>query len=248
MIKQDYLRDKIKEQFQQEGNNIYRNNAEFITANIKDIDSKDIIPVNINSIEKGKFYFIFYDLSGKSSKMEKFNPLFVIDWFDMDGTRMLFGISINFIPINIRTILFNTICNGNLKVLEDNLKYDIENQYAFKDIGFNNIYKLLTSIGFEWSIRKFDMRLINKVYCVSTTILAEFITMSTASFTGVDDLKLIDIWKKKIVEQEERHKRIIKELLGDYKKMSSELNEKYMSLEDRNDNLQESLNIIKNNF
>jgi hypothetical protein len=92
------------------------------------------------------------------------------------------------------------------------------------------------------------MRLINKVYCVSTTILTEFITMSTASFTGVDDLKLIDIWKKKIVEQEERHKRIIKELLGDYKKMSSELNEKYMSLEDRNDNLQESLNIIKNNF
>ena len=58
MIKQDYLRDKIKEQFQQEGNNIYRNNAEFITDNIKDIDSKNIIPVNINSIEKGKFYLI----------------------------------------------------------------------------------------------------------------------------------------------------------------------------------------------
>jgi hypothetical protein len=246
-MKKDYFKDTVRAQFQAEGNNMYLTNSEFITDSINS-QSKDVLPITAGDLEKGKFYFIFYDLKGKSSKMEKFNPLFLIDWNDQDNTRYLYAVSINFIPVGIRTVFFNNLYNFNLGTLEDNNKKDIDKQYALENTNFANIYKLLYSIGFEWSIRKFDVRLINKIYTISTSILPKFITMSTARLTGVDDLKLIEIWNKKITEQEARQKKLIKEILGDYKKMSDELNNTFNSLQSQNDNLDQSLQLIQKLF
>ena len=248
-MKENYLKDKIKEQFVTEGNKMSVTNAKIITDNINDTTSENIQSTNLSSIEKGKFYFIFYNLQGKSSNMEKFNPLFVIDWIYQDSTRYLYGVSINFIPVSIRTIFFNSICNFNLDTLESNIKEkNIDKQKSFTNINFTNIYKLLYQIGFEWSIRKFDCKLINKVSEISMGILPEFITMSTVQMTGVDDGKLIDIWHKKIKEQEERHNKLIEELLGDYKKIEKELSSTYMTLDNKNSNLEKSLQMIKNIF
>jgi len=243
----DYLKDTIKKQFQEIGTNMYKVNAEYIINGLNG-NSEEIVPINLSSLEKGKFYFIIYDLSGKSSKMEQFNPLFIIDWNDQDSTRYIYGVSINFIPVSIRTVFFNSLCNFNIKILEKNQNIEINGQYAFENINFANIYKLLHSIGFEWSIRRFDAKLINKIYSISTNILPTYLTMSTASMTGVDDLKLIEIWNKKIKEQEERHIKLIKELLGDYKKMEKELSDAYSSIETKNNNLEKSLQLIKKIF
>ncbi len=246
-MKQDFFKDTIKEQFQLEGNQMYQTNAELITDGLNN-HSDDIVPINIGDLEKGKFYFMFCDLAGKSSRMEKFNPVFVIDWADKNDTRMLYAVSINFIPVSIRTVFFNSLCNFNLPALEKNLKKKTEDQYKFENIDFANIYKLLYAIGFEWSIREFDFKLINKVFAISTNILPKFITMSTARLTGVDDLKLIEIWQKKIKEQEQRHNRLIKEILGDYKTMEKEIKTAYTSLDTKNDNLQKSLQLIQKIF
>lgn len=247
-MKTDYFKDTIREQHKLEGGNLYRTNYEYVTNNINDSRSNVIVPVNLSSIEKGKFYFMLYDLQGKSSKMEKFNPLFVIDWNDENNTRYLYAVSINFIPVSIRTVFFNSLCNFNLDTIEDNKKLTVEKQESFDNINFATIYKLLYSIGFEWSIRKFDCKLINKIYGVSTEILPIYITMSTAQMTGVDDGKIIDIWHKKIQEQEQRHNRMIKELVGDYEKMNKELTNAYKSVDVRNDNLEKSLQLMKGMF
>lgn len=247
-MKQDYLKDKIKTQYKLEGTNMYTTNAEFIRDEISNINSKVIQKENVNKLERGKFYFIVYDLNGKSSKMEKFNPLFVLDWFDRNNTRMLYAVSVNFLPVAIRTVFFNNITNFNLDILEKNENYDLKNERPFNNINFLNIYNLLKTIGFEWAIRQFDMRLINDINVISTNILTEFITMSTVQFTGVDDLKLLDIWKKKITQQEEREKKIISQILNDYETMEKELNIKQSTLTERNNNIQKSLDIIKKNF
>lgn len=247
-MKNDYLKDTIKIQHQEVGGNMYKDNTDFITKNINDPRSKDIVPVSLASVEKGKFYFMFYDLSGKSSGMEKFNPLFIIDWNDQDGTRYLYGVSINFIPVSIRTVFFNSLCNFNLDIIEKNIEKPIDKQIAFGNINFANIYKLLYAIGFEWSIRKFDCKLINKVCEISNQILPTFLTMSTAQLTGVDDGKLIEIWNKKITEQESRQTKLIQELMGDYKAMENELTKAYQTVDKKNDNLEKSLFLIKNIF
>jgi DNA-binding ferritin-like protein len=248
MIIKDYFIDKIKKQYKDVGNKMYMINAKIITDNINDSNSDKIVQTNLTNIEKGKFYFMFYDLSGKTSKMEKFNPLFVIDWFDIKGTRMLYAVSINFMPVAIRTIFFNSIINFNLSIMNENENVKINNETSFKNINFSNIYKLLKNIGFEWCIREFDMKLINNVNLISTKILPEFISMSTAQLTGVDDSKLLEIWQKKLSKQDERERKMIADLLNDFKTIEQELNKTKLTLSEKNDNLQTSLNIIKKKF
>jgi hypothetical protein len=246
-MEKDYLKDTIKEQFKLEGSAMYKTNAAYMTDGLKG-GSPEIVPINMVNIEKGKFYFVFYDLAGKSTKMEKFNPLLIIDWNDQDSTRYIYGVSINFIPVSIRTVFFNSLCNFNTKILEYNTELETEKQYPLENIDFANIYKLLYSIGFEWSIRKFDAKLVNKIYSISTNILPIFLTMSTAQLTGVDDGKLLDIWKKKINEQETRHNKLLKEILGDYKNMEREITDAYKSVGEKNANLEKSLQLIKKLF
>lgn len=244
----DFFIDSIESQFKQEGNSMYKNNEEYIKEHLNSSNNEIIAPVNITSIEKGKFYFMFYHLDGKISNWEKFNPLLVVDWFDLDNTRYLYGISLNFIPMNIKVIFFNEIFNGNLKVIENNLLKNITNQESLKGIDFVNTYKMLSNIGFEWAIRRFDIKYINNVYNINFGSLKEFITMSTIGFTGVDDMKLIEIWKSKIFKQQERHERIIKELLNDYKEMSKDIKKTYNNLQDKNNALEDALNIINTQF
>lgn len=243
----DFLKDKIKKQFDANGSNMYGMNTEVITDGLNK-GTDDIVPVNLSQLEKGKFYFVFYDLSGKSSKMEQFNPIFLIDWNDQDSTRYIYGVSINFIPVSIRTVFFNSLCNFNIDIMENNTEVKMDKQSAFANIDFANIYKLLYAIGFEWSIRKFDCKLVNNVFEISSNILPTFITMSTAQLTGVDDGKLIEIWRKKINEQEIRHNMMIKEILGDYKSMEKELKAAYVSVDTKNTNLEKSLQLIQKLF
>lgn len=247
-MKTDFFIKGVKEKHKEYGTGLYLKSMEFFKEEINNSNSLVVKQVRPNDLLRGRFYFMFYDLSGKSSKMEKFNPILLVDWIDRQGTRKLYGLSINFIPVAIRTMFFNNVLNYNLSVIEKNTTRKMENQLPLDAINFANIYKLLGAIGFEWAIREFDIKLVNRIYQVSTDILTEFLTMSTASFTGVDDAKLVDIWRKKIMEQEVRHKKIIAELLNDYGKMSKELNTTYQSLDKRNENLQESLALINKLF
>ena len=244
-MEKDFLKNNIRQQYLEVGSNLYNINNEFIMKEINDNDSFNIVPINLTDIIRGKFYFIFYDIQGKSSNMEKFNPVFIIDWLDDNNTRILYGVSTNFLPVSIATIFFNNIMNHNLDTLEHDKNKNTNLQSPIQNINFANIYKLLYSIGFEWAIRKFDCKKINNVREINMNILSQFITMSTHKMTGVDDGKLIEIWQSKIKQQEERHKKIIKDLLGDYNKIATELNSQIITLSKQEQNLEESYKMMK---
>ena len=247
-LKNNYFIDGVKSQFSTYGSSLYSKNGDFIIKEINDQRSDKVVEVSLSSMESGKLYFLMYDLSGKSSNMEKFSPILMLDILTKDNRKKLFGLSLNFIPVATRTLLFNTIANYNLDVLSKNKDVKIDKEYPMNKINFPNIYNMLKDIGFEWAIREFELTYINKIYNISTNIMVEFVSMSTAKITKVDDGKLIEIWQKKLLTQGEREKKLIQGLLGDYNKMAQEFDNKFSSLEERNANLQSSINTINRIF
>lgn len=243
-MQRDFFKNIVAAQYQELGNSMYLKNSDSVMSWIRDNDKSKVLPINLSKIEKGKFYFVMYDISGKSSKMEQYNPLFVIDWTTIDNKKYLFGININFIPVAIRVVIFNQIFNSDLKKFDD-VNDNIDKQDPIIGMSFGKVYKLLKSIGFEWAIRKFDACKLNKSYAIDMNSVKEFITMSTARITGVDDGKLLEIWKSKIVKQEQREVELIKELLGDYKEMEKELNKSIQTITEKEEMLYKSAEFLK---
>lgn len=244
-MKLNFLKTLVHEQFSKEGNNMYYNNTDKILHYLNNKVHDKVEPINLNNIEKGKFYFMFYDLQGKSSKLEKFNTILAIDWVDMDKTRYLYGVSINFIPVAIRIVFFNFLFNQRIKTFDKIEGVMPSNQNPITGLSLGAMYKALKTVGFEWSIRKFDVRLMNNAYCLDWNIIHEFLSMSTSKLTGVDDNKLMEIWKSKLDKQEKREQEFISKLLGDYKNMEKEFEISFQSLYESEDNLAKSLNFFK---
>ena len=243
-MKPDFFKDIVNAQFQAEGNKMYQNNSELVLGYFRDKDSTKFELSNFSDVQQGKMYFILYDLDGKSSKMEKYNPLFVVDFGFFDNTKWIFALNINFIPVAIRVIVFNQIFNASLDMFDDIDKSPIK-QEPVDNITFGVVYKMLKSLGFEWAIRKFDYKKVNQIYSIDLNIAYRFVTMSTAKLTGVDDGKLIDIWKKKLATRKEREKKMIGEILGDYKKMQEELKKNSLSLSEKENELYKSVQFLK---
>lgn len=241
----NWFKNKIGMDWQTYKSSLYQKNSDFISAELQNGQSQIVSLINPTSIVKGGMYFVFYDLQGKTSNLEKWNPILAIDWYDDGTTRQLIGLSCNFIPVAIRAIIFNSICGPNQKLFQSNQDVQTTKQEQISGISFGKISKLLSTVGFEWALRKFDIRKINKCWQINTNNWTEFVMMSTARFTGVDDGKLIEIWQKKISEQEQRQKEVLLEILGDYNKMESELNQRYQSVMEQEDNFLKSLAQMK---
>ncbi len=243
-MQNDFFKSLVQSQFNDLGNTMYGKNSEDFLTWFREKEYDKVMPINPASIDRGKLYFILYDLAGKSSKMEKYNPTFVIDWATIDRKRYLFVVNFNFIPIAVRVMVFNTIFNTDLKKFDD-LDPSPDKQEAISGITFGKVYKLLKSVGFEWAIRKFEAAKLNKTYVINFDKAKEFITMSTARLTGVDDAKLLEIWKKKITQQDAREAKLIKELLGDYKSMEKELGKSMTDITAQEETLYQSLEFLR---
>ena len=243
---QNWFKNNIQLDWQTYKSSLYSRNSDLISDELQK-GSQSLItePINSTSIEKGMMYFIFYDLQGKTSNLEKWNPILAVDWYDDGQTRQLIGLSANFIPVAVRAILFNSLCGPNTKIFQMNQELPTSKQSGIDNITFGKIHMLLKSIGFEWALRKFDIRKINKCWQINTNNWTHFVMMLTSRFTGVDDAKLIQIWQKKIAEQDQREQELLLQMLGDYKKMESKLNKSYNTVLESEDNLLKSLAQMK---
>lgn len=243
-MQRDFFKNLVQLQFNELGSSMYGHNSEMFLGWLRDGDHDKLKPISQGELERGRLCFILYDLQGKSSKMEKYNPLFIIDWANIDNRRYLFAVNCNFMPVAVRVMVFNVIFNSDPGVLTD-LDPDPSRQEPVSGMTFGKVYKLLKSVGFEWAIRKFEAVRINESYLVNFDNAKEFITMSTAKLTGVDDGKLLEIWKKKIKDQSKRENQLIKELLGDYKSMEKELGKSIESVTEQEETLYKSLDFLR---
>ena len=203
---------------------------------------RDVYPVKPLDLQVGKFYFFFYDLAGKTSKMEQYSPILLVDWKKVKTKIILYGLCFNFIPSNIRILYFDKLLDKFQTTVQDNIKVDdIFKEDALTGLNFANIYKSLLSTGFEYSIREFDFTKIDKAYVVATQYLPNFLIFDTQPFTGVDEGKLVEIWQAKIRQQEERHKEIMKRLQTNYDDMAKLFEAELQTIEQNNQNLEKSI-------
>ena len=81
----------------------FKNNSLFFYDKYQK-SAKDVESVNITDIYPGGFYFFHYR---DDSNWMKFSPVFVVDFKKFNDQIVLFALNFNFLPIEIRTMIFD---------------------------------------------------------------------------------------------------------------------------------------------
>ena len=241
------LLDNLELLYRTEGEKLSNNSSKWMIDKLQS-PSDGVSVVNLSDMLAGKFYFLLYNLQGKSSKLEQYAPILLTDWKQLEHTKIVFGLSINFIPMKLRIRLFDKMFDGQenlLKSKDDKTKAGMQEQ-PMNGISYENVYQMLSAIGFEYSIREFDLRLVNKVYEISFTQLERFLTMNSQVFTNVDEGKLAQIWKAKLKTRDERHQNLMKDTMNNWKDIDKVLEKSMQDFKTTRENLNKSIEDLNN--
>jgi len=207
--------------------------TEWLFKNINKPTNK-FMRISPDQLTIGKFYFARYDLRkiNKSSKMEQFIPFLMVDYKPSIDSKVVFVLNLNFLPLNTKEVFFSNFLDKYTNIFEENfLKKTSLLELPLSNITYKNIYSQLLKYGFEYSIRELRVELFDEIYSVSTDNLDKLISVNTQILTGVDELKLQEIWITKL-KNESYNDRIqdILEIKNNYEKIVNELVEKFKFL------------------
>lgn len=174
-------------------------------------DGKMVEPTNISSIYNGGLYFIYYL---DDSNWMKYSMVLCADIRDQ---RIMFGVNMNFLPLEIRLDLFD----GLVMDLEDNNKQSNGNT-PFNFVTFESVYKKLIRLGFEYALVEYDVSRIGRIYNIGYDQLP-FWLYSQYPKNKYDPIKLYSIWEAKLKNRPERHKELIGKLVSDFYNVTDEL-------------------------
>jgi len=224
---------------------VAENSTDWLLTRLKNPDEgfKTVRPKNMYV---GKFYFMMYDMQGKSSKMEQYSPILLVDFRKVATKKILYGISINFLPQNIRLLFFDEFLKPFENVFEP---IDSEEKKGGPEkplpISFQIAFEALDKIGFQYVIREFDADKINKVYEVKMSMLPRFMTVNTTVLTEVDEQKMAEIWLSKLKNREEAVQKRISELITDYKEITKTFDKEFKSYEREFEKIEKSKKNLK---
>jgi hypothetical protein len=174
--------------------------------------TKEFNAMPVSKMSNGGFYFLHYQ---DESNWMKYSPIFLADYRKMSGKVIAFGVNFNFIPLEVRVLLFDKYITE--KDFEDNnyLKVDLQ-----------GIYDELRRLGFEYALNEYDVSRIKVVHKVSLDILPRFLYHQHPK-NKYDPMKLMQIWEAKLAKREQRHREMTLSLLSDFYDVNSEISEKY---------------------
>lgn len=239
------LLDRIKILKDTEGSKVSENSTEWLLKRLQNPD-KGFKAVSTKNMYVGKFYFLLYDLQGNSSKMEQYSPILLIDYRKVNTKILLYGLSINFIPQNIRLLFFDQFLDSFSNVfLPIDSKEKVGSSEKPLPINFATVFEPLDKIGFQYSIRELDASLINKSYEVSMQMLPRYLTVNTTILTGVDEQKMADIWYSKLKKREESLQKRISELITDYTEISKTFQKEFRSYKSEFDKISKAKDNLK---
>lgn len=197
--------------------NIFETSTDWLRDSLAKPSLEEFLPVNRSGIRLGRFYFIMYDLAGKSTKLEKLVPCFTVDFRQYPTWNSLYVVNTNFLPYEFRNRLFdNMLRRYDTRLYDDFDKPKVADQltYEFK---YKDFYEELKRFGFEWSLRELVTSKIDKAYEIHTARYAEILNINSTKLTGIDEKAIEKIWKAKIRKQAIREQELLKELSGDIK-------------------------------
>lgn len=195
---------------------------------------KDFIQIGLDKLYLGKFYFMQYDLKklNKSTKLEQFVPMMVVDYKPAIDTKVMWVLNMNFMPNNIKEAFFSSFLDKNQNVLETNLSAkDWTKELPIPNINYKKMWNELIPFGFEYAIREIRVDLINNLWGVSSKDVVYLTTLNTQVITGVDDNKLNEIWITKL-KNENLEDRVneLKNIKTNYENILKDLANKFKSL------------------
>jgi len=239
------LLDRVKILKDAEGVKVSENSTEWLLKRMQNPD-ETFKAVKAKNMYVGKFYFMLYDLQGKTSKMEQYSPILLVDYRKVAIKRLLYGISLNFLPQNIRLLFFDGFLNSFKNVfLPLDSKEKAGNAEKPLPINFKIAFDSLDKIGFQYVIREFDMDLVNKAYEVSMQQLPRYMTVNSTVLTGVDEKKMAEIWLSKLKNREESMQKRISDLITDYTEVSKVFKKEFNSYQREFDNIAKAKDNLK---
>ena len=222
------LQENTKLQMKVFGGNIvdfYKNNSIYMYEKYLGSDS-ECKSINILDINPGGFYHFHYL---DDSNWMKWSPVFVADYRKLDRLTIILAVNFNFIPLEIRTLIFD-------KFIIDK---DIQ-ENRFLPVDFKGMYTELLRLGFEYAIVEYNAEQLKLVHRISLEILPRFL-YSQYPKNKYDPNKLMEIWKAKLESKEQRHKEMTLLMLDEVYKVSKEINDKYDVLGEHIERVRKSL-------
>lgn len=192
----------------------YKNNSLWFYEQYQK-SSDEIKNINVKDLYPGGFYFIHYK---DSSNWMKYAPIFVADFKKFSNKIIIFAVNFNFIPMELRVLIFDKFIKAE----------DFEKNNLLK-VSFEGVYNELRSVGFEYALMEFDALNIEIIHRIHLEQLDRFFYHQHPKAT-YDPKKLISIWQAKIEKREDRHKEMMSSLVEEFYDLNFDINEKYTVL------------------
>jgi hypothetical protein len=218
------LKDQVSDESKGSIVKYFKENSMFMYDKYNKPD-KLIDSISPSKLSPGYFYFIAYN---DQSNWMKYSPVFLVDYKKLDNLIIAYGINMNFIPIEVRTAFFDKF----LKNLID------EDQLS--NISFEDAYKQLLRIGFEYALVEYNVAFIGRAYKISIEVLPKFLN-STYPAVKYDPQGLYHIWKVKLETKEQRHQEIIKMMVSDFYKITDDMKNEFPMMNKHIDRIQKNL-------
>lgn len=222
------LLERVKLSLLYNGNGIvenFKNNSLFFYDKYRKSD-KDVESINIKDIYPGGFYFFHYK---DDSNWMKYAPVFIVDFKKFEDKVILFAVNFNFVPMEIRTQIFDDF------ILPEDFEKNI-----FLKVDYEGMYRQLLKFGFEYSLMEFNAAQLVLVHRIRLELLPRFL-YSQHPINKYDPKKLVEIWQAKLEGRNQRHKEIISSIISEFYDVNNEISDKYNVMRDHIKRLQTSL-------
>ena len=186
----------------------------------------EVQAVALSKIQSGRFYFFHYM---DDSNWMKYSPVFVIGIKKFENLQIVFAINFNFVPLEVRTSVFDNI------LVEQNFENDTP-----LEVDFNGVYQRLRKYGFEYSIVEYNLIQVKLCHKIEMDSVPRFL-YSGHPKNKYEAKKLYGIWKAKLKTRDQRDSEISQALIKDFFDVSDTISDNYDVLKGHIKRLQSSL-------
>lgn len=168
--------------------------------------------VGVKNIFPGGFYFFQY---ADNSNWMRYSPVFVTSYKKFGNKIVIFAVNFNFIPMEVRVMLFDKFITE--KDFEKN---------NFLKVDYSKMYDELNKLGFAYALMEFNAIQIITCHRIKLDLLPRFLYSQHPKAT-YDPKKLMQIWEAKIETRDERHKEMMLTTISDFYDINKDISDKY---------------------
>jgi hypothetical protein len=204
----------------------YKNNSLYFYNKYKNSD-ENVRSIRGGEMQLGGFYFLHYH---DDSNWMKFSPIFTVDFRKFGNKIIILAVNFNFIPIEIRTTIFDNFIT----------EKDFDNDNLLS-VDYQGMYNELRKYGFEYAICEYNLGQVLFAHKISLDLIPRFL-YAGHPINKYDPSKLYEIWKAKIINRDLRDQEMSNSLIDEFFEISDDINKNYNVLKGHIQRLRRSIN------